>query len=88
MTHNNTLRYIDVLEQLVDSYNNTEHSSISMSPNEVNRQNREELWQKMYGNKKSSLNSNFMLTMKLEFPRANMCSAKDIHQIGVRKFLE
>lgn len=35
-THNNTRRYLGVLDQLMKSYNNTYHSSIKMSPNQVN----------------------------------------------------
>lgn len=38
-TNFNTKRYIDVLQNLVASYNNTEHSSIRMSPSKVNIQN-------------------------------------------------
>lgn len=35
MTHLNTWRYIDHLEDIVDNYNDSIHSSISMSPNEA-----------------------------------------------------
>jgi len=38
-SHKNTLRYIDVLQDLVDSYNNTYHRSIGMAPNEVTSKN-------------------------------------------------
>ena len=38
-THNNTWRYVDVLQQLVDSYNATQHRSIGMAPNEVDASN-------------------------------------------------
>lgn len=38
-THNQTLRYVDVLPQLVDSYNNTIHSSIGIAPAQVNAAN-------------------------------------------------
>jgi len=34
-TFKNTLRYIDILQDLVDSYNTTRHRSIGMSPDEV-----------------------------------------------------
>ena len=34
---NNTRKYIDVLELLVDQYNNTIHSSIKMTPIEVSQ---------------------------------------------------
>ena len=34
-THKSTLRYVDILQDLVDSYNNTVHSVIRMTPNSV-----------------------------------------------------
>ena len=39
-----TLRYLDVLQHLVDSYNTSYHRSIGMSPVEVNVVNQEEVW--------------------------------------------
>jgi len=43
-----TLEWISVLDKLVESYNNTYHSSIGMSPNEVNRTNEHIVWDKLY----------------------------------------
>ena len=48
-THNNTHRYIDVLADLVDSYNNTHHRSINRTPNSVNKDNEYEVWSTLYG---------------------------------------
>ena len=39
MIENNTHRYIDRLQNIVQSYNNTKHSSINCKPSEVNRTN-------------------------------------------------
>src|SRR6184192_1023596 len=39
LTHTSSGRYIDVLPQLVSSYNNTHHRSINMAPSEVNVHN-------------------------------------------------
>ena len=38
-THANTRRYLDVLDNLLHSYNNTHHRSIGMAPSEVNADN-------------------------------------------------
>lgn len=38
-THNNTYRYIDILQDLVSSYNHSVHSSIKMRPCDVNMEN-------------------------------------------------
>ena len=42
---NNTRKYVDVLDLLVDQYNNTIHSSIKMSPVEAGREvNENRVW--------------------------------------------
>jgi hypothetical protein len=48
MTHMQTARYINVLQDLVHSYNNTVHSSVKMAPSEVNRNNEVPLWWMQY----------------------------------------
>ena len=47
-----TLRYLDVVQHLVDSYKASYHRSIGMSPTEVNVVNQEKVWQRLYGNEK------------------------------------
>ena len=44
-----TWRYIDVLPDLMRTYNNTRHRSIGMAPSQVNARNQEKVWQRMYG---------------------------------------
>ena len=48
-TQNNTRRYVDVLDDLVHSYNNTYHRSIKMNPADVNHQNKQQVWDNLYG---------------------------------------
>ena len=43
-TKHQTWRYIDVLQDMVQSYNNTLHRSIGMAPLQVSPQNQEEVW--------------------------------------------
>ena len=43
-----TYRYVDILQDVVDSYNATSHSSIGMAPKDVNEQNEYELYEKVY----------------------------------------
>ena len=46
---NNTRKYVDVLELLVDQYNNTIHSSIKMTPMEASRkENENKVWRNLY----------------------------------------
>src|SRR5271170_214916 len=49
MTHKNTHTYIDVMEDLVHSYNHTYHTAIKMKPAEVNDTNVKQVWQNLYG---------------------------------------
>jgi hypothetical protein len=49
-TANNTNRYIDVLDDIVNRYNNTRHSSIKMTPVEASKkQNEKRVWFNLYG---------------------------------------
>ena len=43
-----TRRYIDVLEKIVQGYNNTQHGTIKMTPNEVSNQNSDEVFKNTY----------------------------------------
>lgn len=52
-TANNTHRYIDVLQDLVRSYNHSYHSSIKMTPMEVNEKNAFQVFQNLYGTSNS-----------------------------------
>ena len=46
---NNTRKYIDILDLLVEQYNNTIHSSIKMTPVEASREvNENKLWRNLY----------------------------------------
>ena len=42
------MRYIDVLDDLLHSYNNTFHRTIKTTPSEVNAQNEEEIRARLY----------------------------------------
>ena len=47
-TFKNTRRYIDVLQDLIDSYNATYHRSIGMAPNEANASNESLIRSRLY----------------------------------------
>jgi hypothetical protein len=46
-TKNNTYRYLDVIDKLLTSYNNSVHSTIGMPPSKVNPSNIYSVWKKM-----------------------------------------
>ena len=48
---NSTRKYIDILDRLVEDYNNTTHSSTGFTPNEASqKKNESEVWWNLYGN--------------------------------------
>ena len=44
-----TWKYIDVLQDFVDSYNNSYHRSIKRTPDSVNSKNEDQVWLTLYG---------------------------------------
>ena len=48
-TAKRTRRYIDVLQDLVDSYNQSKHRSIQKKPINVTQKNEREVWHTLYG---------------------------------------
>ena len=48
-TAKKTMRYIDVLQDLVDSYNKSKHRSIQKKPINVTQKNEREIWHTLYG---------------------------------------
>ena len=48
MTARGSERYVDALQDTVDSYNKTYHNSIRMSPSEVSPENKDPLWWMQY----------------------------------------
>ena len=48
-TAKKTMRYIDVLQDLVDSYNKSKHQSIQKKPINVTQKNEREVWHTLYG---------------------------------------
>jgi hypothetical protein len=51
-TKSHKKKYIDVLEDLVSSYNNTYHRSIKMKPSQVNSRNENKVFLNLYGARK------------------------------------
>ena len=69
---NNTRKFINVLDLLVDQYNNAIHSSIKITPKDVSRkENENKVWRNLYqefGDKtmtpKFSIGDSFRITKK------------------------
>ncbi|GBN67375.1 Putative uncharacterized transposon-derived protein F54H12.3 [Araneus ventricosus] len=54
-TENNTKKYIDIIDKLMLSYNNTWHRSIQMTPTSVTFENQSQAWKNLYTEKKTKL---------------------------------
>ena len=48
-TASKTKRFLDVLDDIVDSYNNSYHRSIRMKPSQVRRKDETVVWRRLYG---------------------------------------
>ena len=48
-TAHNTLRYVDVFQPLIHTYNQSYHRSIGMAPHQVTEKTVLEVWDKLYG---------------------------------------
>ena len=87
---NNTRKYVDVRDLLVDQYNNTIHSSIKMTPKEASRKEIEnKVWINLYPEfcdktltAKCSIRDNVRITQK------KMCLIKVTLKGGQKKFLK
>ena len=72
---NNTRKFVDVLDLLVDQYNNKIHSSIKMTPKKASRkENENKVWRNLYPEfvgktlaPKFAMVDNFPITKKFFF---------------------
>ena len=87
---NNTGKFVDVVDLLVDQYNNSIHSSIKMTPNEASRkENENKVWRNLYpemGGK--TLTPNFRLVIMLEEERKRKYLIKNTLKDGLKRFLQ
>ena len=59
LTKHNSHRYLDVLPDIINNYNNLYHSAVGLAPSQVTHTNKEKVWQKLYNSptKKSDKNN-------------------------------
>ena len=66
-TFSGTKKWINVLPQLIKSYNNTYHRSIKRKPNQVNKKDQDEIFMTLYNYSKSDGNhSNIKINFKVD----------------------
>ncbi|GFV74583.1 putative uncharacterized transposon-derived protein F54H12.3 [Trichonephila clavipes] len=85
-TEMNTKRYIDVIDKLIHSYNNTWHRSIQMAPASVTEENEKEAWKNLYGNKnKTSSKPRFQIGDTVRISREKLIFEKGYEQNWTRE---
>jgi transposase InsO family protein len=55
-TYKNNYKYIEILPELIESYNKSYHRTIKMAPNDVTKEKEKKLWRQMYGYDEKYLN--------------------------------
>jgi len=75
-TYNNTSRYVDVLQDLVYSYNNTFHRTIGMSPSHVTMENEDVTRKRVYTEKKRPAKWKYNLHDKVQISKARITFKK------------
>ena len=87
---NNARKYVDVLDLLVNQYNDTIHSSIEMSPKEESRKkNENKVWRNLYpefGGK--TLAPKFSLGDNIRITKEKICLIKVTLNGGRKRFLK
>ena len=64
ITENKTNKWTDILDDLIDSYNNSYHRSIKIEPNKVSPENENQIYENLYGFKKNEGDSTFLKKFK------------------------
>ena len=72
--HNKTHKYIDVLQNLVDGYNENHHSGINCTPSMINKENEAQVWAEQYLPKKSEK----VKEIKFKFSPGNLVRISNI----------
>ena len=74
--------YYDVLDDVVNEYNNTKHNTIKMNPKDVKNDNK-----RVYIDEYNKKVLDLMYMIKLEYLNLKIYLLKDILLIGVEKYL-
>ncbi|KAJ8026994.1 hypothetical protein HOLleu_31994 [Holothuria leucospilota] len=84
-THRNTLKYIDILPNLVKGYNHSYHRSIKLRPVEVTKDNEDWVWRTLYPG--ININASFKFNVGDRVTISKSKLKRDICQTGAKKYL-
>ena len=87
---NNTGKYVDVLDLLVDQYNNTIHSSTKMTSKEASRkENENKVWRNLYPEFGGmTLTPKFSIGDNVRITKNKICLIRDTLNGGRKRFLK
>ena len=87
-TAHNTTKYYDVLDQIVNEYNNTFHNTIKMTPIEGSKkENESDIYERVFQDKSSNKKAKLKVGGEFEYPNTNINLKKDMKEIGHLKYL-
>jgi hypothetical protein len=86
-THRETLTYVDVLSEMVASYDHTVHRTIGIPPAEVTWANQTTVSKTLYGRKGPKKSCNFLPKIEYDSAKPNVRSRKDIYPNGLKNCL-
>ena len=69
-THRDTLRYVDVLTDMIASYNDTHHRTIGRAPSSVNSANEADVRRRMYGDEQATVKPKLKVGDKVRISKA------------------
>ena len=85
---NNTRKYIDVLDEMVNNYNETVHSSIKMTLIEASKEkNENKVWLNLYSIPKEGKDPKLSVGDKVRITKKRLRLKRDTHRDGPRKYL-
>jgi len=90
-TANSTRKYIDILDEFVNSYNNTVHSSIKIIPTEASkRENANQIWRNMYDDYSPPERKapKFSVDDKVRITKRNLFSRRGTRHARRKKYLQ
>jgi transposase InsO family protein len=83
-THRETLTYVDVLPDIVESYNHVVHRTIGIPPAEVTWANQTTVSKRLYGRKGPKKSCKFLPEIECDSAKSNVRSRKDIYPTGLK----
>jgi L-rhamnose mutarotase len=86
MTHSHTKRWIDVIDDVVNSYNRSHHRSIGAAPIDVTSENEDVVARRQYP-PKPPFNTDTTSEIEFASPNINPCPRKITYQTERRRFL-